>query len=120
MTKTDNLPAKKNPVGQMKETRCIYIPGQPVKSIMPGCDYKIVLGSVREVVFNFNLKNTKEITVEIENKLTHSKDVRQVGVYDLQTKKLLSERFTVKSGVPYRVQVSRFFRQHLLQRQTAE
>lgn len=109
MAKKDNLPVKKNPVGQMKETRCIYIPGQPVENIMPGCDYKIVLGSVREVVFNFNLKSTKEVAIEIEKLPLYSKDVRYFGVYDLQTKKLISEKFTVKSGVSYRVQVSRFF-----------
>ena len=109
MAGMSNTSVKKNPLEQMKETRCIYIPGQPIKNVTPGCDYKIVLGSVREVVFNFNLKSTKEVAIEIEKLPLYSKDVRYFGVYDLQTKKLISEKFTVKSGVSYRVQVSRFF-----------
>ena len=109
MAGMSNTSVKKNPLEQMKETRCIYIPGQPIKNVTPGCDYKIVLGSVREVVFNFNLKSTKEVAIEIEKLPLYSKDVKYFGVYDLQTKKLISEKFTVKSGVSYRVQVSRFF-----------
>ncbi|HHX2509056.1 TPA: hypothetical protein ACU8BE_002215 [Neisseria subflava] len=109
MAGMSNTSVKKNPLEQMKETRCIYIPGQPIKNVTPGCDYKIVLGSVREIVFNFNLKSTKEVAIEIEKLPLYSKDVRYFGVYDLQTKKLISEKFTVKSGVSYRVQVSRFF-----------
>jgi len=49
MAGMSNTSVKKNPLEQMKETRCIYIPGQPIKNVTPGCDYKIVLGSVREV-----------------------------------------------------------------------
>lgn len=109
MAKKDNLPVKKNPVGQMKETRCIYIPSQPVKNIMPGCDYKIILGSMREIIFYFNLKSTNEITIEIDNILSYSQSVQQVGVYDIQTKKLVTGKFKIKSGISYRVQVSRFF-----------
>lgn len=109
MAGMSNTSVKKNPLEQMKETRCIYIPGQPIKNVTAGCDYKIVLGSVREVVFNFNLKSTKEVAIEIEKLPLYSKDVRYFGVYDLQTKKLISDKFTVKSGVSYRVQVSRFF-----------
>ncbi len=100
---------KENPAGQMKETRCIYIAGQPVKNVVSGCDYKVVLGAVREVIFNFSLKSAKEITIEIEKNLSLRKDIQYVGVYDIQIKKLITEKFTVKSGVPYRVQVSRFF-----------
>ncbi len=109
MAKKDNLPVKKNPVGQMKETRCIYIPGQPVKNIMPGCDYKIVLGSVREVIFNFNVRLFTSITIEII-KYSSSTDIRDYGVFDLKTKKHIREYFFVKSGEPYRVHVSRFFK----------
>lgn len=109
MAGMSNTSVKKNPLEQMKETRCIYISGQPIKNVTPGCDYKIVLGSVREVVFNFNLKSTKEVAIEIEKLPLYSKDVKYFGVYDLQTKKLISDKFTVKSGISYRVQVSRFF-----------
>ncbi|EET42710.1 hypothetical protein NEISICOT_03528 [Neisseria sicca ATCC 29256] len=70
----------------MKETRCIYIAGQPVKNVVSGCDYKVVLGAVREVIFNFSLKSAKEITIEIEKNLSLRKDIQYVGVYDIQIK----------------------------------
>lgn len=92
MAKKDNLPVKKNPVGQIKETRCIYIPGQPVKNIMPGCDYKIVLGSVREVIFNFNVRMFTNIVIEI-TKYSSSTDIRDYGVFDLKTKKTYTRTF---------------------------
>lgn len=79
MAGMSNTSVKKNPLEQMKETRCIYIPGQPIKNVTPGCDYKIVLGSVREVVFNFNLKSTKEVAIEIEKLPLYSRMLGTLG-----------------------------------------
>ena len=99
---------KKSVIPQQKEKRCIYIPGQPVSNIATGCDYEVVLGNMREIVFNFELKG-QTITVEVE-KYSSSKDLRDYGVFDVKSKKLLPGKFTLKSGEPYRIKVSRFFR----------
>lgn len=101
--------SKKSNIPQMQETRCIYLPGEPVKNIATGCDYKIILGTVREVVFNFKVKSFGGITVEVE-KNSSTTNPKFYGVFDLKTKKLISGKIQLKSGVPYRVHISRFFK----------
>lgn len=97
-------------IPQVQEIRYIYMPGQPVKNLSVGYDYKIILGSIREVVFNFDIKNVKEISVEIE-KISSSTNVKDYGVYDVKKKKILSNgKFLLEPNKPYRVHVSRFFK----------
>lgn len=97
-------------IPQAQETRYIYIPGQPVKNLSVGYDYKIILGSIREIVFNFDIKSVKKVSVEVE-KISSSMDVKDYGVYDVRTKKILSNgKFLLEPNKPYRVHVSRFFK----------
>lgn len=97
-------------IPQVQEIRYIYMPGQPVKNLSVGYDYKIILGSIREVVFNFDIKNVKEISVEVE-KISSSTNVKDYGVYDVKKKKILSNgKFLLEPNKPYRVHVSRFFK----------
>lgn len=100
---------KRSSIPQQKETRVIYIPGQPVNNISTNNDYKVILATMREVLFNFKSKSFKNLTVEVE-KFSSSSDVRHYGVFDFQNKKQIVGKFSLKNGEPYRVQISRFFK----------
>ncbi|OSI14211.1 hypothetical protein [Neisseria dumasiana] len=101
--------AKRSSIPQQKETRVIYIPGQPVNNISTNNDYQVILATVREVVFNFSINGSRKISVEVE-KVSSSVNVRDYGVFDLKTKKLISGKFFLTSGEPYRVHISRYFK----------
>ncbi|MCW9719130.1 hypothetical protein [Avibacterium sp. 21-599] len=93
-----------------KEVRYIFLPGEPVEKLARSCDYTILLGTVQEVVFNFQTKLFTDLTVEILPSEKDSNNFRLNAVYDKQTKKLIHGNFSISNqGIPYRVQVSRFF-----------
>ncbi|UOO76435.1 hypothetical protein LVJ85_10485 [Neisseria sp. Dent CA1/247] len=100
---------KRSSIPQQKETRVIYIPGQPVNNISTNNDYQVILATVREVVFNFSINGSRKISVEVE-KVSSSVNVRDYGVFDLKTKKLISGKFFITSGETYRVHISRYFK----------
>lgn len=101
--------AKRSSIPQQKETRVIYILGQPVNNISTNNDYQVILATVREVVFNFSINGSRKISVEVE-KVSSSVNVRDYGVFDLKTKKLISGKFFITSGEAYRVHISRYFK----------
>lgn len=93
-----------------EETRCIYIKGQPIEDLVRGCNYKVLLGTTQEIVFNFHTDLFTDLTVEIEPSLKDNKDILLNGVYDVLRGKLISGSFNISNqGIPYHIEVSRFF-----------
>ncbi|KMK51787.1 hypothetical protein RO21_04435 [[Actinobacillus] muris] len=95
---------------RQQETRCIYLPGEPVDKLVRGCNYQIVLGAVQEIVFNFNSQIWSDLSVDILPSQKGDQDFRLNAVYDVKQKKLISGGFAISNrGVPYHIKVSRYF-----------